>query len=259
MKKYLMTSQLSATRGFDGGLFYVLSGYLLKLATMIILLLLWRSIANQGADLGALSLPQLLAYTLLASILGEQLNVVTPATTAFWEGSIISRYTRPMPVLRQMMAETIGGWLPGLMLYSLPMLLLSPALGVYLGGLLVHGPFVLVSLLLSISLGFAMDFLFASLVIYIKNASYTAYYIRQAMITLFSGALIPFALMPWGIGRVLALLPFGSVASAPLLIAIGSDGIWRLLALQLFWNAVLWPIALWAFKSSEERMVSYGG
>ena len=88
MKKYMITSQLSATRAFDGGLFYVLSGYLLKLARMVILLLLWRSVANQGADLGGLTLPQLLAYTLLASVLDDQLNVVTPATTAFWEGSI---------------------------------------------------------------------------------------------------------------------------------------------------------------------------
>lgn len=259
MRKYLMTSQLSATRGFDGGLFYVLSGYFLQLATMVILLLLWRSLADQGADLGGLSLPQLLTYTLLASVLSEQLNIVTPATTAFWEGSIISRYTRPMPVLMQMGAETVGGWLPGLLLYSLPMLLLSPLLGVSLRSLMAHGPVVLVSLLLSVSLGFAMDFMFASLVIYVKNASYTAYYIRQAIIKLFSGALIPFALLPWGVGKVLELLPFGSVASAPLLVAIGSDSPYRLLALQLFWNAVLWPLALLTFKKSEERMVSYGG
>lgn len=259
MQKYLMTSQLSATRGFDGGLFYVLSGYVLKLSTMVILLLLWRSLADQGADLGGLSLEQLLAYTLLASVLSEQLNVVTPATTAFWEGSLISRYIRPMPVLMQMMAETAGGWLPGLLLYSLPMLLLSPLLGVSLHNLMTHGPLILMSLLLAIALGFAMDFLFASLVIYIKNASYTAYYIRQTVISLFSGALIPFALLPWGIGRLLALLPFGSVASAPLLVATGSDHPWRLLAMQLFWNAVLWPIALLTFKKSEERMVSYGG
>ena len=28
---------------------------------------------------------------------------------------------------------------------------------------------------------------------------------------------------------------------------------------QVFWNLTLWPLALWAFRASRERMVSYGG
>lgn len=104
-----------------------------------------------------------------------------------------------------------------------------------------------------------MDFLFASTVIFLKNASYTAYVVRQAVTRVFSGALIPFALLPWGAGNILQLLPFGSVASAPLQILIGSRDSLHLLGLQVRWNLILWPIALVAFKSSEERMVSYGG
>lgn len=260
MKKYLITSQLSATRALDGGLFYMLSGHLLKLARLIILLLLWQSLAKQGADLGGLTLDQLLAYTLLSSILTEQLNIVTPATTAFWEGSIISRYLRPLPVLAQLMAETVGSWLPGLLLYSLPMVTASALIGINLGAAwLANGLLFLLSLLLATSLGFAIDFLFASLVIYIKNASYTAYSIRQAITKLFSGALIPFTLLPWGMGQVLQLLPFGSIASAPLLIFVGAESPLRLITLQLVWNLILWPITLIAFKRSQERMVSYGG
>ena len=32
-----------------------------------------------------------------------------------------------------------------------------------------------------------------------------------------------------------------------------------ILLAQLFWNAALWPLALWGFAASRERMVSYGG
>lgn len=260
MKKYLVTSRLSATRAFDGGLFYMLSGHLLKLAKLIILLLLWRSLAGQGADLGGLTLQQLLLYTMLSSILSEQLNIVTPATTAFWEGSIASRYLRPLPVLAQLMAETAGGWLPGMLLYSLPMVFVSELVGINLGGMfLANGLLFILSLMLSVSLGYAIDFLFAAAVIYVKNASYTAYSIRQAITKLFSGALIPFALLPWGLGKVFELLPFGSIASAPLLIFIGADNPARLILLQVVWNAVLWPVTLIVFRGSEERMVSYGG
>lgn len=260
MNKLLVTANLSATRALDGGLFYMLSDYLLKLARLIILLLVWRSLAAQGADLGGFSLEQLLAYTLLASVLSEQLNVVTPATTAFWEGSLISRYLRPLPILVQLMAETAGSWLPGLMLYSTPMLLLSRILGVNLGiPLIARGLPFLLSLSLSIALGFALDFLFAALVIRLKNANYAACSMRQAITQLFSGAVIPFALLPWNIGSVLERLPFASLASAPLLILVGLGDPIALISGQLLWNGLLWPLAVLAFERSQERMVSYGG
>ena len=260
MKKYIVTSQLSATKAFDGGVLYILSSYGLRLIQVIVMMLLWSSLAEQGAELGGFTLGQLLLYTMLSSILIEQLNITTPATTAFWEGTIISRYMRPAPVLLQLMSETVGSWLPGLLLYSLPMLIIAPFLGLNLFPAFAgSGPAFLLSLSLSISLGFAFDFLFAALVIYLKNANYTAYVIRQAVIRFFSGALIPFALLPWGLGRVLELLPFGSIASAPLLIITGTDETVKLIALQLFWNAVLWPLVIVAFKKGQERMVSYGG
>lgn len=268
MRKYLVTARLSASKAFDGGLLYILSGYLLKSANLIILLLLWRALARQGADLGGLSLEQLLTYTLLAAVFGEQLNVITPATTAFWEGAIISRYMRPLPVLAQLMAETVGSWLPGLLLYSIPTIIiaaiadLNPGIAFLTNGgiaFLDNGLLFLISLLLAIALGFAMDFIFASLVIYVKNASYQAYQIRRAIVALFSGALIPFALLPWGMGRAFEILPFGSTASAPLLIFVGTGNPIRLIFLQVIWNLVFWAAALILFRRSEERLVSYGG
>jgi len=260
MKKYIVTAHLSASKAFDGGILYILSGYVLRLAQLVIMLLLWRSLAGQGADLGGLTLQQLLLYTMFSSVLREQLNIVTPIINAFWDGTLISRYMRPAPVLRQLMAETVGGWIPGLLLYTLPMLVISIPMGLdVLRSFASNALMFLVSLTLSISLGFALDFLFTALVIHLKNANYTAFVIRQAVISMFSGALIPFALLPWGLGRVLELLPFGSVASAPLLIIVGADNAAKLIGLQILWNLVLWPIALFAYNSSQERMVSYGG
>jgi len=260
MKKYTLTAQLSATQAFDGGLFYILGGYILRLAQVVILLLLWRSIAEQGADLGGLTIQQLLMYTLLSSVLREQLSIVTPATTAFWEGSLLSRYLRPAPVLGQLMAETVGSWLPGLALYAAPVLVGSAFVGINVTSYIAaNGLMFALSLVLSISLGFAIDFLFAAALLYMRNASYQAFSIRQAIVKVFSGAVIPFALFPWGIGQILQYLPFGSIASAPLLIIVGGADPLPLLALQLLWNIVLWPLAVVMFAKSQERMVSYGG
>ena len=82
---------------------------------------------------------------------------------------------------------------------------------------------------------------------------------REAVYELLSGAAIPFALMPAPVARALSLLPFGSLASAPLTIYVGAADPLPTLALQAAWNAALWPAALYVFRRSRERMVSYGG
>lgn len=257
---YWRLSRLCATQAFDGGVVHVLGGYGIRLVRLVILLMVWRSILDGGADAGGMALAQVLTYTLVSSVFSDQMDIVTPATMAFWEGSIIGRYTRPMPVLAQLIAETAGRWLPSLLLYSLPMLLLAPLLGVnVLPASLLRGAAFAASMMMTVSLGFAMDFLYAALSVRLTNASWMAYTIRGAILNVFSGVLIPFALLPWGIGDVLALLPFGSLASAPLTIYVGAGSILKPLLLQAGWNAVLWPLALLAVRKSQERMVSYGG
>lgn len=259
MLTYIKTISLSATKAFDGGLLYIFGNYFLKLVQLFVFLLIWNSLHNQGVDLGIFTIEQLFLYSILASILSEQLNIVTPATTAFWEGSIISRYLKPLPVLVQLSAETVGSWIPKTVFFSIPVLLISIRyfnLSKYLAS---HGIMFLLSLSLSISLGFAFDYIFAAFVIRLRNAHYTAYSIRVALVTFLSGAVIPFDFMPYSLAKVLEVLPFGSLASAPLLILTGNGNVASIISLQVFWNIVLWPMAVTLFSKSQERMVSYGG
>ena len=115
------------------------------------------------------------------------------------------------------------------------------------------------SLLLCISQGFAVDYLFACLLIRMNNLEWTVHSIRNALTALLTGGLIPFAALPWGLGAMLELSPLGTLAGAPLALMSGLGDPVRLVGAQLFWNATLWPLALWAFRASRERMVSYGG
>ena len=76
---------------------------------------------------------------------------------------------------------------------------------------------------------------------------------------LLSGAVIPLALMPWGIGGVLGYLPFAALASAPLRIYTGTGDAVSLLALQAGWAAVLWLLAHLMWNANRERLVTHGG
>lgn len=262
LHKYASTARVCAVGVFDGRLFPALSEYLVHFLQLVMLMLIWRALAAEGAELGGMALPQLLTYTLMASVLRQQLEIVTPATSALWEGSVVGRYLRPVPVLGSFAAETVGRrWIPVFLFYSLPVLLLSPLFGISpLPASPGAAAAFAASLLLSISLGFALDFIYASVAIRMKNACWAVQQMREAVAALFTGALIPFSLMPEWAGRLLQLLPTGSIASAPLQIYVGAaESAPRLILLQLFWNAVLWPLSLIIYHKSEERMISYGG
>lgn len=263
LQQYSATASVCSKAAFDGGLLRVAGEYLVRFLQLILLVQIWRSFGESSALPDGMTLPTLLTYTLMASVFQQQLDIITPATSALWEGSITGRYLRPYPVLGGLAAETIGRWwIPVFLFYSLPVLLLSPALGI--SPLPASGwslAAFLVSLALSASLGFAMDFMYASLAIRMKNGCWAVQMVREALTQLFTGALIPFAMLPGWAGQMLSWLPTGSIASAPLSIYVGGAGssTLYLIGLQLFWNAVLWPLALWIFRKSEERMISYGG
>ncbi len=246
---------------FDGSFLFVAGEYMVHFLKFFILILMWKSLAKGGVDLNGMTLSQLLTYTLMASVLRQQLEIVTGATASLWEGSIVGRYLRPMPIFTSFITETIGRWwIPVWLFYSLPMLLISPLFGINpLPSRAIDGLLALVSLVLSASLGFALDFLFASIAIRLKNACWAANQIREAISALLSGALIPFAMFSDAVGTVLSWLPFGSIANAPLSIYIGTNQAGFLIGLQLFWNIVIWWISVIIFKKSEERMISFGG
>lgn len=256
------TAAICAKQRLDGGFATPAAAeYVLKLVQFSLFVLIWKGLAKAGVPLGGMSEQTLLTYTLLSFILHRQLNVLTTATSSLWEGSLAGRYTRPMPLYVSFFSETVGKqWVPYLLFFSLPVLAVAAFMGVSpLPATPARGLLFIPSLLLSIMVGYALDILFAAFAMSLKNAPFIALRIREAAHSTLSGALIPFALMPRPVAAVLEVLPFGSVASAPLLIYTGGGSPLRLLLLQLFWAAALWAAAHAAYKKSEEKVVSYGG
>jgi len=255
MSKYIKTAALTARARTNGGIIYLLPGIFIRILTLVSLTFLWRVVMSEGAQVG-MTLPQMLTYTYVSALLTDMLMVNTPAGGWLAEGILQTLYGRPMTVLGQLAAGTIGGWLPGLLLFSLPMALISPLLGI---NLLPASPVFLISLLLCISLGFAVDFLFACLSMKLRGMSWMIGRIRGAILALFSGTVIPIKLLPFGLSEVMKYQPFASLGGATLSLFVGSADAGQVITMQIIWNAILWPLALLAFHKSQEGMVSYGG
>jgi len=255
MRKYTKTAHLSFLERTNGGLLYLLPGIFIKICTLIALVYLWRVVMSSGVDVG-MSLGQMLTYAYVSAILADMLVVQTAASGWLSEGVLLKLYGRPLPVFGQLAAQTVGGWIPELLLFSLPMLLLAPVFGV---SLIPASPYFLLSLLLCISLGFAVDLLFACLSIKLRNMNWLIGRMRMAIIAIFSGTVIPIRLLPFGLAEVMKYQPFASLGGAPLTIFVGSADIPETLLLQVAWNLVIWPVAVLVWKKSQEGMVSYGG
>jgi len=258
-RRYGATASLAAALGLgENGL--VVFGYLLRLLRVVLLLSLWRSLFAGRGEVGGLALTEVLTYTLLSAAFAAQIDARTNLDEAIWNGTVISRLLRPVPLFGDFLAEMGGRWAFGLITFTAPLFVFAPLLGVSVaprspaaGGLFV------ISLLLAIAVGTALDFLFGSLIVWVDQSLWAVQYARAGMIVVLSGALIPLPLFPWGIGTVLSWLPFASMASAPLLIYVGGGGALPLLAGQAGWAVFLWWAATRVWNLSLPRMVSYGG
>lgn len=255
INKYIKTAWISAKKDLNSGVIYLMPNYILKIVYLLPLVLLWKALMASGAKID-ITLDQLLTYTYMSTLLGGLLVIRSPLGSWLYEGLVISLYQRPMSIYGHVMAQTLGENLSPLILFSLPMALVSPLVGI---SIVPASWWFLLSLVLCIALGFALDFLFACLMIRMMNATWIVYSIRSAIVLLFSGAVIPFTALPWGVGKVLVYQPFASLAGAPLSIYSGISSPASIIPIQIFWTIILWVAAVAAFKKSQERLVSHGG
>jgi ABC-type uncharacterized transport system permease subunit len=256
---YWKTAALAAAGSIgDSPLF--LMDYLLRFARVAVLLSLWRTLFAGVDAVSGMTLAAVLTYTLIAEVFAEQLSPRLELDHALWEGSIATRFLRPMSIVGQFTAETAGRWGFDFCLFSLPLLLAAPLLGV---NPLPAGPAAAVlfvpSLALGVTVGLALEFIFGALMVALEQSPWTISLLRAAIGTLLSGVLLPLALLPWGLGEIFAWLPFASMASAPLSIYTGTGDPLGLMALQAFWAISLWPLAGWLWRVNRERLTVHGG
>jgi len=76
---------------------------------------------------------------------------------------------------------------------------------------------------------------------------------------MFSGTVIPFKILPFGLDKWMSYQPFGSLGGAVLSLYVGSAKPVDVIPMQILWNIVIWTAAVIWFNRSRERMVSFGG
>lgn len=255
IRNYIETGRMSLRSKTNGGILYLIPDIFMKVIYLVPVMFIWKVLSESGCRM-EMSVSQLLSYTYVNALLAD-LTIVSTCLSAWnFDTRSMEMFTRPMSVFGQVISGTMGEWVPTLLFFSLPMFLAAPFFGIrVLPDTLLAFP----SLVLSVSLGFAFEFLFYCVTVRLRNVSWLTYVIRSAVVSFFSGTVIPFQILPFGMDRWIAWQPFGSLGGAFLSLYVGSAKAERILPLQLFWNIVIWAAAVFWFRRSRERMVSFGG
>ena len=255
MKKWLKTAQIALHTQTNGGIVYMFPQIIAKIIYLVPLMFIWRIITANGVDAG-MTLPQLLSYTYVNALFANILIVDTFINDWDSAGKCAILFSRPMSVFGQVISRTIGEWAPTLLLFSLPMAAIAPLFGIQI---IPQTLWVIPSLILCASLGFAFEFLFFCVTLRLKNVVWLMWVIRSAIVSFFSGTVIPFKILPFGMDKWMVYQPFGSLGGATLSLYIGSANPSQIIPAQIFWNLVIWTITVMWFNKSKEMMVSYGG
>lgn len=258
MRRYLATASMAATLGL-GENALVLFGYVARILRVLLLLAVWRSVFDGRGPVGGLELADVLSYTVVGAAFWEQLDARTRLSWSIWEGTVMVRLLRPVPVFGDYLAEAVGGWAFTTLTFTLPVLLFAPLVGVRsLPASPAAASLFALSFLLAIAVATAIDFLWGLSSVWLDQSLWSLDMARGGLTWLLSGALIPLPLLPWGLGDVLGLSPFASTASAPLLVYVGR-GSAGLVGLQALWVLVLWAAVARFWRASAVRMISHGG
>jgi len=255
VSKYFKTAQTALRTQTNGGIVYMFPQIITKIIYLVPLMFIWRIVTSSGVDAG-MTLNQLLSYTYVNALLSNVLIVDTFINDWDSAGKCAILFTRPMSIFGQVISRTVGEWMPTLLLFSLPMALIAPLFGIQI---IPQTLWVIPSLILCASLGFAFEFLFFCVTLRLKNVVWLMWVIRSAVVSFFSGTVIPFKILPFGMEKWMAYQPFSSLGGAPLSLYIGSAEPIQIIPVQIFWNVVLWTAAVIWFSKSKEKMVSFGG
>lgn len=258
-RQWRATAWLAATGHVGESRLFVFD-YAIRGLRVAVLVSIWIMLVEAAPGASPLPLAALLTYTVVAEAVAHAISLQSGLANAFWQGSLVGYFMRPAGVVRQFAAESAGRAGVDFVLFSLPLVAVAALLGVEVwphsaeaGGLFV------LSMALSVAVGLAIEFIAGALALISDQPIWLIENLRRALTRLLSGALIPLAVLPYGIGDVLEWLPFAATAWAPLAIYTGIEGAERLLTLQVAWALVLWPLALWLWSHNRERVVSYGG
>jgi ABC-2 type transport system permease protein len=262
-----MRGYLAVMRGsFMVGMVYRF-GFLFSILGNIIYLgvayFLWKSIYEYSDTINGLTFNETFLYVGLGSAIFILLKTYVDWILSFEirEGSIASYLIKPIDFGTYTLFASFGSVLMNLMAITVPTLFMM----VYVFKVqFTPGPGLAVfplSLLMAFMISFYIDY-YVGLLGFYSESVWGLSTVKEIIVTVFSGALIPLQFFPETMQKVLLWLPFQAIYHTPLMMVTRPDQGWDvflpMLLVQLFWTITLF-IATRMFYNRAIKVLRVSG
>lgn len=232
--------------------------------TILVYYFLWQVVFQKNSTPAGYTAMEMTTYVILSKILASQFTGGLNRMLADWiyKGDIGNELIRPMSLMFNLFSRRVGEFFFYLVFKALPVLLVS---FLVLGGTvpmdMLHFVLFSVSVCMSVVLMFYFEILVGMGTVY--TLSYSAFgFVKQAVFELLSGSIVPLALFPDMIERIINMLPFAGMVSVPVQIYLGKYGITEsvgYIAVQICWCMAMYLITSKCYRKMLEKVVVQGG
>ncbi len=225
---------------------------------------LWKAVYHSLTKVDGLSEDQMITYAILSALLGIIFNVSVERSMfeRILQGDIAIDFIRPTDILLSYLAEDMGIAVSFLISKFIPMFLLI--------SLLIYkpvstGPVSLILFIVSSILSYMILWLLSALtgILYMKFYDLgNVGFVKDAIIALLSGSIIPIWFFPQRIKNVLGFLPFQYTYQAPLGIFIGKYSVYEAVVsilIQAVWICMISLGLIYIWNRFSKNVLIQGG
>jgi ABC-2 type transport system permease protein len=217
-----------------------------------------------GSGASLVGLESMVTYTVISVLLASvfQTGVQNTIYSQVREGNIALDFMRPLPLLGIYLSDDLGSMVSALVNKAVPLLVAAVLL---FGFPLPAGVGAFAGFLVSCLLSFAILWLMSAMVglvsFWVAELGNLGM-VKDAIVRILSGSLVPLWFFPGSVQRVSEWLPFQYTYQTPIGIYIGimpvGDAV-KAIGIQAIWVVILTLLLMWIWKNARGKVMVQGG
>lgn len=240
------------------------TGVLTYLINVSVYYFIWKALYAAQTEIAGLGFRQMVTYVAVGWMIRSLYfnNIDQDMASDVMDGKIAMALIKPVSVQWMYISQALGETVFRLVLLSTPVVaVLALVFPVQLPKSLGHAALFLMSVAASVMLVAALNFVVGVCAVPLKSilGLLRAKFFVQDLL---SGLLVPMALFPAPLPKILAFLPFQHIGSTPMLIYLGQvtlgEAVGALLV-QAAWVGILLALGGWFWKRMSRRITIHGG
>lgn len=224
---------------------------------------IWMAVYSEKTVIFGIDKGQIITYIILSRIIYMQVSGDTSMSGGIVSsGQIAVELLKPIDLQLYSYIARIGDFISFGTVISAPVFIIAVMLfGISFPLTLSSGLLFVISVIIATTISFLIEFIAGLITYYIINA-WGLMILRGAIISFFSGAMVPLNFFPQWLKNVADLLPFKDMVYTPISIYLGiASGYQALYAIlfQFVWVLVLFIISRVFYNAAIKKVVIMGG